>query len=170
MTIDCIKHFREALERDFNKTFDNAKLNALWPEFKKEPNDAMSGAYDFITKSGNFPSEAGLLKIVQVEGRKVRMKEAVEREEEYEKEKASRGKGSFLTQEQRTEYGKACRQIYDLACPMRQHALGYVEAIRPDTEALKKLVGLCEIMSTGFPKERDSWDDLKSHFVKMGIN
>ncbi len=169
MTPECAKHYRESLERDFNKTFDSDKLRLLWPEMKKEPDRAMEGAYNFINKSGNFPTVEGFLKIIQVEGRKVRMKEAVDREEEYEREKAARGKGSFLTEEQRTEYGQSCRKIYDLATPMKMHAMGYVEAVQPDKEALVKLVSLCEIMATGFPNERAGWDDLKSHFVKMGL-
>jgi predicted dienelactone hydrolase len=154
------------LEKEKGHKFGKEALSKIKDDLMKESDKAAELAYDrMILHFSGLPSAAKFLEIVQEEGRKLKMAEAKKNEEVYERNKPKRGESTFLSREQQTEHGKRCKQIYDVACPVDSKGM----PVNPEEDRLMMLIESCEVMAKAYPNEHESWNDLKAHFVNMGL-
>jgi hypothetical protein len=166
MTIECIKHVTETLERELGQQFNRDKMNALWPKFKEESDKAMCAAYDYIITHGkHFPTEEKLLQCVQVEGRKIAKDAAIKREEAWNEEKRQDRKHTIhniLNKEQQTEYAKRAVQIWHMVTPCDDMG----RPLPRSKERLSAAIELCDVMAKTYPHTAGEWTSLAASLTK----
>ena len=162
---ELLRNFLKLMQTELKGNFPKAGMLKIMSDLAKEPDKAIMEAYDyFILHSTFLPSPAALLAKVQHYGRELRMMEAKQNEDEWNSTKPHRDEQTFLSREQRTEYGKRCQMIMNAATPLDANDMP-----RSHTqEELRVIVAACEQMEKSYTGEAESWCDLKMHFVKKG--
>jgi hypothetical protein len=148
---DFLLHTITSLETEFKRQMPKEGKRKIWPELMKESDQAVSTAYDwFILNSAYLPSPAQFLAKITEEGRKIRLQEAKQREEEIERNKPKRDEGTFLSKPQKLEYDRTCHKMMLMAL---------------DGENERKLADMCLVMIDSFPAVAEEWRDLRKHFM-----
>lgn len=162
---ELLIHTIAELERQFKREMPKEGKRRIWPDLLKEPDKALEATYDYyLLHSAYLPSPAQFLAKVQEEGRKLRMAEAKQREEDHDRQKPKRTEDTFLTREQQTEYGKRCLQIFYAAMPLNESGMPRQHA----REELEAIVAACEAMERNYPNSADEWHSTKMMFIKKG--
>lgn len=163
---DFLLHTIASLETEFKREMPKEGKRRIWPDLVKETEAAVSAAYDhFVLNSPFLPSPAQFLAKVQNEGRNLAMAEAKQREEDHERQKPKRYESTFLTQEQKTEYGKRSALIMAMATPRNDQGM----PIPVDRKRLEGLVEACEHMEACYPHVAEDWRGLKVYFAQKGL-
>ena len=111
----------ETLEKEKGRPFGAESLRKIKAELIKESDAAMMAASDYIILNfSTLPSAAKLLEIVQQEGKRIRLAEAKQREEEWKRTKGEDQYGrvdgkTFLSKDQHTEFAQRAILVLNLA-------------------------------------------------------
>lgn len=113
MSVDMVHYVLDGLVKQYKRQFPKEGIQKVFPDLVKQPDKALEAAYDwFVLNSAYLPSPAKLLEQVDKEAKRIRLEEAKQRDQEWNREKGgeTRGQrdkaGSIFSAEQSSKHAQ----------------------------------------------------------------